>query len=271
MNSIPIFDSLTHPTIDGDWILPKYPQKSKIDVLLEEMKKYNIIKALAVGMQTIGKYSENEYVDFILSKTDKLIPIAFFNINEFRTINQVVVKLDHLKKIGYRGIKLHPRIGQFNLTNELLPEVINYASKIELPTLLCTYFYDNKIGSFLNNTTNLISLLEKTSDAKIILLHGGTVKLLEYMEIARAFQNIILDISLTMNKYEGSSIDQDIHFLFKKFDRRICLGTDHPEFSYSKLRERFNFFAKGVEVEKLRNIAYQNISNIFQYKYQVEK
>ena len=65
MYSIPILDSISHPTIDGNWILPKYYGASKIDVLVNEMKQYNIIKSFAVGMKNIGSYNEKQYIKLI--------------------------------------------------------------------------------------------------------------------------------------------------------------------------------------------------------------
>jgi len=266
MNNIPIFDSLTHPTLNNDWILPRYPQVSNIDKLLKDMEQYNITKALAVGMKSIGNYSDKKYIDFILSKTDRLIPIAFFDVNKFNNTDDIKKHLNYLKRLGYIGIKLHTRIGNFELTHKLLPYIINYANKFSMTTLLCTYFYNSINESHINNTSNLIALLEKTQKSKIILLHGGNVKLLEFMEITRAYKNILLDLSLTLVKYKGSSIDLDISFLFKYFDQRICIGSDHPEISIKDLRLRFNEFSKNISYEKASNIAHKNLSSFFTYK-----
>ena len=260
MSNIPIFDSLTHPTINGDWILPRYPQISKLNSLLEDMEKNNVSKALAVGMKGVGGYEEDEFANFILSKTDKLVPIAFFDINKFNSLVEINRKLKKLKQLGYKGIKLHPRIGNFNLTNKQLPDVVKLSNDNNLTVMLCTYFYSTVPNSYLNNTNSLIALLEKIPNEKIILLHAGGVKLLEYMEIARAFTQVLLDISLTFLKYKNSSIDADIKFLFESFDRRISIGTDYPEFSHFDLRSRFEKFGAGVDVEKLENIAFKNIS-----------
>lgn len=259
MNSIPIFDSLTHPTLNNDWILSGTSKTSNIDILLADMLKYNIKKALAVGILGVGMYDEDHYAEFIRSKTDKLIPIAFLDVNNLKSISETKQKLNKLKMLGYRGIKLHPRIGNFNLTNKLLPYIIKYSNDINLTILLCTYFYDNKINSHLNNTINLIALLENVNDAKLILLHGGGIKLLEFMEIARAFKNILLDLSFTILKYQKSSINSDISFLFSDFDRRICIGSDFPEFNIKDLRLEYNKLSSKISNTKASNIAYKNL------------
>jgi predicted TIM-barrel fold metal-dependent hydrolase len=263
MNDIPIFDSLTHPSLNGDWILPRYPQKSKIDDLLIEMDQNNICNAFAVGMKGIGDYDEAKYSQYVIEKTDKLLPIAFFNVNEHDNLKSIVEKLKYLRNLKYIGIKLHPRIGDFNLLHPLLPVIIKAANDENMVVLFCTYFYEKGKNVICNNIDNLLGLLMKIPNEKIILLHSGTVRLLEMMEIARAFDNVLLDLSLTLCKYQGSSLDMDIQFLFKNFDRRICIGSDHPEFRMKEIRERFNYFSNDIDIEKTKNIAFKNISTFF--------
>lgn len=261
MNNIPIFDCLTHPTLNGDWIQSQYHQKNDIYNLLSEMESNNICNAFAVGMKNIGGYDEAIYSDYILSKSEKLLPIAFINPSEFINTDSVIAKLKYLKSKNYCGIKLHPRIGNFNLSNSLLPEIIKAANNENLVVLFCTYFYQNNEDAVSNNFENLVKLLIKIPDEKIILLHAGTVRLLEMMEIARAFKNVMLDLSFTLCKYAGSSLDMDIQFLFNNFDRRICVGSDSPQFTLNEFRQRFNFFTENMDTEKVENIAYKNLYN----------
>lgn len=265
MNNIPIFDSLTHPTLNGDWILPRYPQKSKIDDLLLDMDANNVCNAFAVGMKGIGGYIEVKYSEFILSKTDKLIPVAFFDVNEYDDIQSITDKLKYLKLLKYRGIKLHPRLGNFNLLNQLIPEIIKIANDNNLIVLFCTFFYENGHNVISNNIESLLNLLIKIPNEKIILLHSGTVRLLELMEIARAFKNILLDLSFTLCKYKGSSLDMDIQYLFDNFDKRICLGSDFPELSIKDMRIRYNHFSENIDNEKAKNIAFGNLQNFIKF------
>ena len=261
-NSIPIFDTLTHPTLDGNWIMPKYPSCASIDELLIQMRKYRICGAFAVGMQGIGNYDEDQFLQMVLGiKTRILLPIAFYTFLDKKR-DTIYNDLYQLKRKGFCGIKLHPRMGGFKLNDNNMPYVIDVANELGLVVLLCTYFYDNKIGSFTNNVDSLGEMLTRVSDnSKIVLLHGGGVRLLEMMEIVRAFPNTLLDLSLTMCKYVGSSLDMDIQFLFQQFDRRVCVGTDHPEISHQQLRERFDYFSSFTTKEKAENIAYKNIIN----------
>jgi len=66
---------------------------------------------------------------------------------------------------------------------------------------------------------------------------------------------------MTICKYEGSSIDLDLEFMFQQFDRRICIGSDFPEYTLAKLRERFKLLSKNIDLKKKENITFRNISS----------
>jgi hypothetical protein len=97
----------------------------------------------------------------------------------------------------------------------------------------------------------------------MILMHGGDVNLLGLMEIIRPYQNILLDLSFTLCRYEGSSVDLDMRYLFKNFDQRICVGSDNPQYSLADLRRRFEELTTGVDLEKRLNAAHRNLLAIF--------
>lgn len=258
-NSIPIFDSLTHPTIDSNWIMPRYQGVAHLETLQKQMGKANVKWAFVVGMAGVGSYSQEEYIKLFANEKNKnLFPIAFY-IPKEKEINNIRLELKKIKEIGYKGIKLHPRFSNFSI-DETLADVIKIANELGLVCLLCTYCYGSNSA---NRSTpeSLMKMLAKIDDAKVVLIHGGAVRLLEYMEVARAYNNVLLDLSLTLCKYEGSSLDMDISFLFKQFDRRICIGSDFPEISLEKVRERFEYFSQGISLEKKQNIAYKNIVN----------
>jgi len=248
-----------HPTLNGDWIGAHKKNTNSIDSLKLEMAQNNISKGFAVGMGGIGGYDEVAYIAFINAATDALIPIAFFDVNANNSIKDIQSKLLFLKKIGYRGIKLHPRIGRFNLNHPLLPSIVKQANDLGLVVLFCTYFYSNATLSCMNNFSLFASLMEKIPSEKIILMHGGGVRLMEFSELVRHFPNALLDLSFTVLKYAGSSIDLDLEFLFTKFDSRICIGSDSPEFKLSDLRIRFDKLSQNCTELQANNIGHLNL------------
>lgn len=263
ITNIPIFDTLSHPTITRDWMLPKYPQTASIEKMLVDMRTYNIKKTFAVGMKDIGGYEEDTYVDFINTfGQGYFLPIAFFDFKELDLLT-IERRLIEIKQKGYCGIKLHPRFANFILSDERLPYIIDVANELDLIPLLCTFFYCNHQSILDNNIERLGDLLMKcSSDSDLILLHGGLTRLLETMELVRFFPNALLDLSLTMGKYEGTHLDSDVEYIFKFFDRRTVIGTDSPEINHETLRRRFDYFASKTTQEKAENIAYKNIESV---------
>jgi len=263
MVSIPIWDTLSHPTIDGNWLNVRYDGQSFIDDIITQMRDNNIKGAFAVGLKGVGKYDENYYLDLIKSRGQSLFrPIAFF---DFVNLNQVEIanKLTEIKKKGYCGIKLHPRIGNFLITDERLPYIIDKANELNLIVLLCTFFYSNHQSLLSNNIERLGDLLMAIKpESDIILLHGGLTRVLETMEMVRFFPNALLDLSLTICKYAGTHLDCDFEYIFKWFDRRTSIGTDSPEIGYKQLRDRFDYFAGKTSREKAENIGFKNIERI---------
>lgn len=261
-DSIPIFDSLTHPTLDGNWIMSKNKGIATIDTLLSEMEYSNVHKALAVGMQTIGSYSEDHFIKMIKTEgTGKLLPIAYLSLDN-KNQTDIRQEILSIKMKGYVGVKIHPRISNLLLDNPLISYAIDTANEQNMAVLFCSYLYSNKQSYLINNIHQIGEILLKIdSKSKIILLHGGCVRLLEMMEIVRAFPNTLLDLSFTLCKYAGSSLDMDIQFLFDNFDQRICVGSDFPELSIKTLRSRFNFFSQKIDTTKAENIAFRNLSN----------
>jgi predicted TIM-barrel fold metal-dependent hydrolase len=258
-NSIPLFDALAHPTPNGDWLRARAAGKNTFDHYLREMQEANCRWALCVGLGGIGGYDENNYADLVRSTSERLYPIAYFEFNQGLDAGELDARFGRLKQKGYRGIKIHPRLAKIQLDHPSLPAIIQRAMRADLLVLLCTNFYGPGADAHKNNLSALSKLLGELEDPKLILVHAGAVRLLETMEIARPYPRVLLDLSETFCKYEGSSIDLDIKFMFRKFDRRICVGSDSPEYSLLDVRRRFDAFAENLEAEKAINIAHKNL------------
>jgi len=259
MDRIPLIDSVVHPTLDGSWLKPEQ-QGFTTAHLLGEMEAHGVSAAVCVGMLGVGDYEPRRYAEALAPHEGRLIPAAFFDFDLVRSEDNVEDHLLALKAAAYRGIKIHPRFSRVTLDHPLMKTVIVRADALGLTPMLCTYFQDRSGDNARNNLISLRGLLEETAGARTMLVHGGTVNVLEMMEIVRPHPELLLDLSLTLCKYEGSSVDLDLAYLFKNFDRRICVGSDYPEYDLGKFRARFDHFAEGLPREKAENIAHKNIA-----------
>lgn len=258
---IKIFDSTTHPTLTNFWNTQNNKRlKSSFQDLIKQMKKNNIVKACAMGLDKFENYDHLKFIEKC-NKYKSLIPIA--GLNPFN--KEIEKELTLIKKLGFKGVKVHPRISNIDIDNKEFARFLKILEKKKLVLMLCTYPHA-KIGMYQKrNFVNILNdLFVDIKNLRTILVHGGSVNLLNFSEFVRNNPNhFLLDLSMTMQKYRGSSIEQDIKFLFRTFDERICIGSDHPELNLKVLRKDFEYYSKGLDIKKKNNIAFNNLNNFF--------
>lgn len=258
------FDSCTHPTLTGNWGFNKnIKNKATFNKLISEIKKNKINKACAIGFDNFEEYNHIKFINECKKYKDLLIPIAGLNPNKEKKYLIKEIKL--IKKLGYMGIKLHPRISNFYLDHKNLNYILKVIEDFDLVLMLCCYItpgfnkYANKDFLLL-----LIKLFKNNNKLKTILMHGGCYRILEFSEFIRLNpENFLLDLSMTMMRYKGSSIELDIKFLFENLDERICIGSDFPEYSIQETKKRFIELSKNLSEKKRNNISYNNLNNFF--------
>jgi predicted TIM-barrel fold metal-dependent hydrolase len=251
---IPIFDTLAHPTLSGRWL--DSGKDAGFDRLAASLDGAGYLGAAAVGIWGVEDYADEAFIRQCRGHP-ALVPVAGFNPAH---TNSTSSEMQRLRALGYKAIKIHPRFTGMELTGPKLGETLSAAGEHGLLVFLCTYQhcgierYPSEDPFF-----SLVRALKAAPRARVVLLHGGDVQLLRYAELVRFNANLILDLSLTIMKYAGSSLDADLAFLFREFDQRICIGSDHPEYSHQDLRMRFEGFASAIARDKAENIAFRNI------------
>lgn len=256
----PLFDSLTHPSLSGKWL----DKNSSFDLLLENLEDTSFKKVCAVGMPGIGSYRHAEFIEKC-KEHSVFVPVAGAGPDDLS--NDLLVR--KLKAMGFKAIKLHPRFYNIGLNDSLIQSLLKQAEKHDMPIFLCTYRHTTiQRFSGVDSLIETIQALKNFPRLKVCLMHGGDVRVLEYSELVRHNSNLLLDLSTTMMKYSGSSIDQDIKFLFEKFDRRICIGSDFPDYTPKATQQRFEYFSSGLSQEKLENIAYKNLAEFLNVEIQ---
>lgn len=251
--SVPLFDSLAHPLLRGTWD----GLEASFDSLVAQLDAANVVRACAVGMPSIGGYRHEEFAARC-QRDPRLVPVAGFDPEELSTRPGLVADL---VAMGFKGMKVHPRLLNLSLTDVRLAALLAQLEQARLPLFLCTYAHD-ALGKLpdADPFAALVALLRPFPALKTVLVHGGDVSVLRFAELVRNNENLLLDLSFTMCKYAGSSLDLDLAFLFRSFDQRICVGSDFPEFSLSEMRERFDLFSVGLAPEQVDNIASGNLS-----------
>ena len=221
-----IFDSLVHPTLSGKFLSAK--ADTSFESVSKRVKDAGLMGACAVGIAGHNKYNHKEFFAEC-AKYENLYPVAGFDFKE-----KIKNEFAEIVDLGFKAIKVHPRLSGASYSDEKLIDVINLAFENNIVVFLCTYNYEDLSSEDkCLKYESLIEILRESKPAKTILLHGGVLDLLKYSELVRNNDNLLLDLSYTFLKFKSSSLDKDIEFLFENFDRRICIGSDYPDFDFN--------------------------------------
>jgi predicted TIM-barrel fold metal-dependent hydrolase len=254
-----LFDSIAHPSIDGSWL--GKPHHNSFDNLITAYKAEQVAGGCAVSLPFI----EDEQLAEFYKKCDtctavKLYPVAAFNFTE----PDFEEKIRKIKAMGYNAIKIHTRLSKLDIDADYnkLRTVFTFCEQYNLIIFFCTYYHTNIECTPLNPLSYyLIKLLKAAPKLKIILLHGGDVNVMQMAQLARFNSNILIDLSYTFIKFRGSSVEQDIIYLMNNFDRKICFGSDYPEYSITQFKQEFIELLTNVkDANKAEYISSRNIT-----------
>lgn len=260
MDGIPFFDCNAHPTITGQW--PTQQRDASFEKLEPYLRSEDILGICAVGLWNIEAYNHKTFISKCRTHP-KLIPIAGFAPNQSKNIGE---EISYLKTLGYKGIKIHPASCNTNFVHhkQEMIKTLQACHTNGLVVMICTY-----LSTSLEKLPDadplwaLISILKASPSTKVILIHGGVTRLLEFSELARFNPNILLDLSFTLMKFKDSSLALDMKYLIKNLDQRICIGTDFPEYNIDEVRQSVSDLVETLPKEKVENICFKNISKCF--------
>ncbi|MEY4484751.1 MAG: hypothetical protein RL693_2203, partial [Verrucomicrobiota bacterium] len=133
--SIPLADSLGHPTLTGTWL--GKPADATFEQLTHGMAAANFSHACAIGMWGQDGYEPEKFIRQV-QRFPQLYPVAGYRPG---TMESVGAELDALKQMGYRGIKLHARFSKLNVFDPIMGEILREASRRDLVVFYCTYMH----------------------------------------------------------------------------------------------------------------------------------
>lgn len=254
-----LFDSLVHATADGSW-LGSGRYDASLRRLLSEIERASVSRACLVA---IADYQDNATLaTFARTHPDLFVPIAGLNPASLRGVPQVETEVAHLATNGFAGVKLHPRLNSYDPLDDRCLAAIDAAGREGLVVFLDTLFRQSNIRT--RHPADVVDAIATQCTAtRILLLHGGGPHLIEMFEMVRMHAHLLLDISFTLLRYAGSSIDFDIRFLCENLDQRLTVGSDFPEYTPSDVLSRFNELAQGLAKEKRENILFRNLESVF--------
>ena len=121
----PIFDCITHPALDGSWVHPRWSGGNTFQALRGELTAANVPWAFAVAMGTGDGWALEQYIQACGQPGPKLFPVAWCD-------PVAPPDFELLRAMGYCGIKMHPRLAGFEVSDVRLPDLIQAAHAADM-------------------------------------------------------------------------------------------------------------------------------------------
>ncbi|MGE3315791.1 MAG: amidohydrolase family protein [Planctomycetaceae bacterium] len=253
------FDSLVHATADGSWLGGTKYDASR-QRLLQELDAANVSRACLVA---IADHVDNDTVAAISRENpEKFIPIGSLNPSRLRDVASVRKPVADIAKAGFAGLKLHPRLNGYDPLDDRAVAAVRSAGEEGLVVFIDTLFRQKGVAT-LHPADVADQLAVRCPHTRIVLLHGGGSALLQIADVVAAHQNLVLDLSFTLLRYQGSSLDLDLKYVFRMLDRRTVIGSDFPEYTPSEVLARFHELARDLAEEKQANMLHKNLTELF--------
>lgn len=252
-----VFDSCTHPTLNGEWTGGRrgvtFPE---LAALKREMPGYH---ALAIGLPGVGNYEHRAF-------KRECDTWGFEGIAAITTVEpgELEGEFETIARLGFGGVKVHPRLLGKNVNLDYLSRIFALCDQFNLVCLLCTYEAD-KPGRLPTRDPfyQLCDSLNEVPDVRLVLMHGGGLRLMQFASLARHSETILLDLSFTVVDYMTAALEPSIRDLMLNLDRRLCIGSDSPEFTISEVLLRVQAVAGDLDTTKLDNVCSKNLSRFF--------
>jgi predicted TIM-barrel fold metal-dependent hydrolase len=254
-DEVPLFDSHGGATLDGTWLDDR--QGLTFAELRRAMTEAGFLGGLVQGLPGVCGYEHRGFADAARGVAG-LWPVAAWDGSDAEATPAHVAAL---KDMGFVGVHAHPRASGVGPDAAQFRALLQSAGEAGLPVFYCAYqFADVGAGLPVDPLPDLAVALRQAPSARLVLLHGGTVEVLRYAEFTRANPRVLLDLSFTMMRYAGTSLDADLGYVFRTLDRRVCIGTDAPEYSPADVRARFEALTAGLPLNKRLNIAGRSLT-----------
>lgn len=185
---------------------------------------------------------------------------VFTALIDFRQSNPFEY-IDRAHACGVTGIKFHSYIQKISDTDfsDCL-KVAQYAESLGMFICIDASYGTTRMYKY-DNLKLVGHLADFVSKVPIIILHSGSIRCFEAMLIAVEKQNVYLETSFSLPFYQGSSIEQDLAFVYRKVGcHRILYASDAPYVGVTESLECIQtFFEKHrFSTSEIENICYNN-------------
>ena len=188
---------------------------------------------------------------------------AFINVHPGRP-NAALVLRHGIEKLGFIGLKLHPRLQQFGVDDEATVRLVQAAGEMGVPVLVDAF----PDGTHLMQgfaPMRFAALARQCPGTRIIWAHMGGHHVLDFMMLAKRLPNVYFDCSYSLLYYRGSAVPMDMIYAMRsmQFDR-VFYGSDYPDRPLAdSLRLSLDLLKSELDDRELDKLMFSNARQFF--------
>jgi predicted TIM-barrel fold metal-dependent hydrolase len=255
-----IIDANVHISLSGKWYHTAHD--SSLTRLRENVKEAKIDKAIVVPLPgLIG----NQEQQALIGDDPSLVSACTFNPASYQTPQEAAEAFR--KEFSERKktfVKFHNRFGKYHPMDERFLAVIDANDSLPVPMVIgvCGLLHDRNIEAAVNTPIYFFDLAKRMKNSILMIMHGGGSQILQVAEMCRDLQHVYFDLSMTLSKYQNTSVSGDISWLCHHYDRRMIWGSDFPEVSIAEALQHFDVSVGKLAAEKRDNILGENLRKL---------
>ncbi len=237
------------------------PSASVAAAALEcDLAASNVERAIVLHLLA-QPWSAEEFAEAI-SNTKRLS--GFINLDPFSIDAQHQLR-EGVERLGFIGLKLHPRLQRFDLDDPAVHRLVGYAGEINVPVLIDAF----PDGDWLMMGFDPLAFARVARDCpqtRIIIGHFGGHHCLDFMMLAKRLPNVWFDLSYSLLYYEGSAVTANLLYCCRSMKyQRIFYGSDYPDrdIATTVRRSLGVFGAHGIEGAELDRLMTGNAMEFF--------
>ena len=165
-------------------------------------------------------------------------------------------KLNYIKEIGLRGIKIHPDYQKTFIDDPKFVRIISHCIKIGLYVVTHSGIdvgYPDPVHCTPDRILNLLSLLPCYEEPRLILAHTGAYGMWDEVEQKLVGKNVYFDLAYSLDKI---SEEQLMRIISNHGSEKILFATDSPWSGQKEFTEVFDSLP--LNEQDRENISYKN-------------
>jgi predicted TIM-barrel fold metal-dependent hydrolase len=254
-----VIDANAHATREGRWFDTGHD--ASLEQLIAELDAANVDRAVLTGLP--GANSTDDVLALCAEADGRLLPVGPFDPCAHATPAEAsAAARRELSGRGLLGVKLHPRLGRYDvLDDRVLAFLDELATWDERPAVwICTFLHVPGMRPRSSPVGALCEIVGRRPDLQFVLAHGGGPDLLSLASAVRSVPNALLDLSFTITRYQGTSVQLDLAHLLTTFENRLVFGSDFPEAEPRRARALLEELATGAKPDALPKVLGGNLT-----------